>query len=201
MTVRPQEGRLFAVVGPSGAGKDTLIAGALAAKPGLSVVRRVITRPSSAGGEDFEGTSSEGFAARLEAGDFALHWHAHGLRYAIPRAGLAGLAQGADVLFNGSRLGLPEAAAAWPGLIVLHITAPPEVLSQRLAARGRETAPDIARRVARAALPLPDGLDVITIVNDDTPQIGITRFLAALQPRNNHAAAPFSLSAKDCRHD
>ena len=41
-------GRLFAIVGPSGAGKDTLIQGALAARPGLSVVRRVITRPTSA---------------------------------------------------------------------------------------------------------------------------------------------------------
>lgn len=41
-------GRLFAVVGPSGAGKDTLIAAALAARPDLAIVRRVITRPVEA---------------------------------------------------------------------------------------------------------------------------------------------------------
>ena len=74
-------GRLFAVVGPSGAGKDTLMAAARAARPGLVLVRRVITRPESAGGEDFEGVGETEFALRLAAGDFALHW-------AGPRAAL-----------------------------------------------------------------------------------------------------------------
>ena len=50
-------GRLFAIVGPSGAGKDTLIAGAKAHLPDLVVTKRVITRPAAAGGEDFEGVT------------------------------------------------------------------------------------------------------------------------------------------------
>ena len=77
---------IFAVVGPSGAGKDTLIQGALAARPDLRLVRRVITRPTDAGGEDFEGVTEDDFAARRRAGDFALHWQAHGLSYGIPKA-------------------------------------------------------------------------------------------------------------------
>ena len=76
--------RLFFVVGPSGAGKDTLLSGAIAADPALHWVRRVITRPESAGGEPFEGVSAPEFAARLARGDFALHWDAHGLRYGVP---------------------------------------------------------------------------------------------------------------------
>ena len=86
-------GRLFAIVGPSGAGKDTLIQGALAVRPGLSVVRRVITRPTSAGGEDFEGVTAAAFAARSKAGEFALTWQAHGLSYGIPKSALLPLAQ------------------------------------------------------------------------------------------------------------
>ena len=175
-------GRLFAIVGPSGAGKDTLIQGALAARPGLSVVRRVITRPTSAGGEDFEGVTAAAFAARSKAGEFALTWQAHGLSYGIPKSALLPLAQGEDVLFNGSRQGLPEASAMWPGLVVIHVTAPPALLAARLAARGRESAGDIAQRVERAALPLPPGLNIVTVVNDGSAAEGVARFLAALQP-------------------
>ena len=42
---------IFAIVGPSGAGKDTLIEGALKQRPDLRLIRRVITRPTGAGGE------------------------------------------------------------------------------------------------------------------------------------------------------
>lgn len=180
------QGRLFAIVGPSGAGKDTLIQGALAARPDLAVVRRVITRPREAGGEDFDGVTPETFAQRRAAGDFALDWQAHGLSYGIPKAALEPLSHGQDLLFNGSRLGLVRAAELWPALVVIHITASPAVLQARLTARGREDAADIARRVARAAEPLPGGLppglQIITVPNDASPEVGIARLLAALQP-------------------
>lgn len=179
-------GRLFAIVGPSGAGKDTLIQGALAARPDLHVIRRVITRPTDAGGEEFEGVTAAEFAERQAAGEFALDWQAHGLRYGIPAAALAPLANGADLLFNGSRQGLERAALLWPGLRVIHVTAPPQVLAARLMARGRESAQDIAARVARAGQPWPEGLSgglsVITVMNDASPETGIARFLDALQP-------------------
>lgn len=175
-------GRLFAVVGPSGAGKDTLIALARAARPDLAVVRRAITRPETAGGEDFQGISEPEFEARRAAGDFALHWRAHGLGYGIPRAELAPLDAGRDVIFNGSRAALQAAAAQFPGLVVIVITAPAAVLAARLAARGREAPADIAARVARAALQIPAGLARVEVMNDQSPEIGAARLLAALQP-------------------
>ncbi len=79
-------GRLFIVVGPSGAGKDTLIAGAKVLRPDLHWARRVITRAEVAGGEPFEGVSLEEFNTRRDAGEFALHWQAHGLSYGVPFA-------------------------------------------------------------------------------------------------------------------
>lgn len=176
-------GRVFAVVGPSGAGKDTLLSGAVAASCALHWARRVITRPESAGGEPFEGVTPEEFDFLSGAGVFALEWPAHGLRYGIRSTEFDGLATGVDVLFNGSRAALAMAAERFPGLIVLRITAPSRVLAERLAARGRESVAEIEARLARASYEVPAGLPVIDIANDATPAIGVARLLAALQPR------------------
>lgn len=175
-------GRLFAVVGPSGAGKDTLLAG-LCGPDGPHRVRRVITRPESAGGEPFEGVSEAEFARREAAGDFALVWRAHGLAYGIPHAELAPLAGGHDVVFNGSRGALTEALAAFAQLRVIHITAPARVLAARLAARGREAQEAVEARLAREVVAFAPGLPVIEVVNDSTPEEGIARLRAALQDR------------------
>lgn len=172
-------GRVFAVVGPSGAGKDTLLAG-VCGPGGPHWVRRVITRPATPGGEPFEGVSAAEFRLRQAADAFVLHWSAHGLAYGLPRSEFAPLAGGRDVLFNGSRAMLTQAAAVFPDLCVIHVTAPPDVLAARLAARGRESAAQIADRLARDA-PLPHRLPVITIANDSTPGDGIARLSAALQ--------------------
>ncbi len=169
---------LIAVVGPSGAGKDTLMMAAAKARPDLLIVRRVITRPEAAGGEDFEGVSDHAFAARKAAGQFALDWQAHGLSYGIPKDQLSrpGL-----ILFNGSRAMLSAAKAQFPGLQFLLVTAPVPVLAARLAARGRETAADIVVRLERASFTLPPGIAATVVVNDGTLAEGVTRFLAALQ--------------------
>jgi ribose 1,5-bisphosphokinase len=170
---------IFAVVGPSGAGKDTLIAGALAARPDLRLVRRVITRPTEAGGEAFEGVTEADFADRLARGAFALHWQAHGLCYGIPKDQLQGAG---DVIFNGSRAALPEAVRQLPDLRVILVTAPVATLAARLAARGRESEADILQRLHRADLSLPDGIVADIVLNDSTSADGVARLLAALQP-------------------
>lgn len=170
---------IFAIVGPSGAGKDTLLAGALQARPDLRLVRRVITRPSDAGGEDFDGVTEAEFTERQNRGDFALDWAAHGLRYGIPRSQIAGPG---DVVFNGSRAALFCAVQVFPDLRVIMITAPDEVLAARLAARGREKANDIRARLTRAAFELPPGIAATQVINDATPAIGTARLLAALYP-------------------
>lgn len=175
-------GRVFAIVGPSGAGKDTLIAAARQARPDLVIVRRVITRAESAGGEDFEGVSEADFLSRRAAGDFALDWKAHGLRYGIPAATLALASAGRDVVFNGSRAALERAVCILPDLTVIRVSAPSAVLMERLLARGRESREEIEARVLRASYDIPQGLPVIDVRNDGTLEQGVSRFLAALQP-------------------
>ncbi len=178
-------GKLITVVGPSGVGKDTLIEGARAARSDLRLVRRVITRPASAGSEDFDGISEAAFKKRLEAGDFAIHWAAHGLFYGIPAQIDDWLAEGATVLFNGSRAALGAAQARYPDMGVLLVTAPIEILAERLAARGRETAAEIAARIARKTDPVPE--DAEHIMNDATPEVGIARFLDAIMRLEGNA--------------
>lgn len=168
--------RVFAVIGPSGAGKDTLMAAALARDPGLRLVRRIITRPAAAGGEDFEGVTADEFAARKAAGEFALDWSAHGLQYAIPHIRGDG-----DRLMNLSRRVLPQAAAAFPGMQVLHVTARPEVLAQRLVARGREAAHDIAARITRDAAFDDAGLPVVEIDNSGALEPALDQFMTAIR--------------------
>ena len=159
-------GRLIGVVGPSGVGKDTVMAGLAARCPGLGLVRRVITRPADAGGEVFDGVSAARFEALCEDEAFCLHWAAHGLRYGIPREIEGHLAAGDDLLVNLSRSVLRQAQARFAGFVTLHLTAPRSVLAERLALRGRESAQQIEARLERSEFALPDGLErVIDVVN------------------------------------
>ena len=180
---------LVLVVGPSGAGKDTLMERAreaLAGQPGFRFVRRESTRPEGAGGEDHIAVTPELFAARRAAGAYAMAWEAHGLGYGIP-ADIAGdLDAGHVVVANVSRAVLLAASRRFAAR-VLEITAPVEVLARRLAARGRESEADIATRLARA-VPLPDGLDVVSVVNDGPVDAGVARVLAVL--RSTRPGAP-----------
>ncbi len=168
---------LVLVVGPSGAGKDTLLDGArmaLAGNARVRFVRRVITRPADAGGEDHEAVTETEFTTR----DFALQWQAHGLRYGIPIDILDDLGRGMTVVANVSRGVIAEAARRF-SVRVIEVTAPPEVLAARLVARGRETATDVAARLTRAVA-VPQGVEVVTVVNDGTVEQGVRAFLDAL---------------------
>lgn len=175
-------GQIFAVVGPSGAGKDSLIAGAMAKRPDLVWARRVITRLPEAAGEPFEAVTAAQFARRKAHGEFILDWQAHDLCYGIPMSICADLASGRSVIFNGSRVALPDAFAKFPNLTVLLVTASPPVLAQRLSQRGRESSVDIAQRLSRADFAMPAGITARVVTNDGSLEQGVAQFLAALQP-------------------
>ena len=87
-----------------------------------------------------------------QAGNFAMQWSSHGLRYGISVEIDESLSQGQVVIVNGSRRYLPRALARYPGMSVVEIHVDHGVLAQRLAARGRETSEQISRRLAQAVL-------------------------------------------------
>ena len=178
------------VVGPSGAGKDTLLQRVQASLDGdgrFRFVRRVITRPPVEDAEQHEPADPAAFEARREAGGFALSWRAHGWAYGIPADIDADLAADRVVVASISRTCIGEAASRFP-VRVIEITAPSDLLARRLALRGREDAVDAARRLSRA-VGVPADVEKDTIVNDGTIEQGARRLLAALT-RVAEAAQP-----------
>jgi len=174
------QGTLIPVVGPSGAGKDTMIDAARIARPDIYYPTRVITRPESAGGEVFRGVETAQFRDLVNQRYFAFHWSAHALFYGIPYDIIARLNAGHDVMFNGSRGIIEEARLRFKNVRVMVVTAPQDVLAKRLAARGREEVQDIANRLKRAAYTAPEGADVTVIQNDGSLKESLADFLAAL---------------------
>jgi ribose 1,5-bisphosphokinase len=177
-------GGFVLVVGPSGAGKDTLIGlarQALAGEPRVLFPRRVVTRASSAA-EAHDCLSSEAFDAAVASGAFCLWWRAHGLAYGIPQTAALAAHEGAVVICNVSRTVIAEARQRLSSVTVVQITASPEILAQRLVERGRTEDGDLlqrlTRRVERDDLP-PD----VVITNDTLPEVAAGQLLLHLQER------------------
>lgn len=177
--------RLIYVVGPSGAGKDSVLHGLRMAWTGLPPahwVRRTITRAAQAGGEAHESVSGEGFLRLRQAQAFAMDWQANGLSYGVRRTELAPLASGHCVFVNGSRAYLPQVLGQWPQATVVQISAPEELLRQRLQARQRESVQSISDRLARHVdVALPD--DAIRVANDGPVDDAVHMLRAALRSR------------------
>ncbi|MEM8974337.1 MAG: phosphonate metabolism protein/1,5-bisphosphokinase (PRPP-forming) PhnN [Pseudomonadota bacterium] len=180
-----RQGAWVFVVGPSGAGKDTVIEYArkvLKDDDLIRFARRVVTRPQNEF-EDHDTLSVEQFEAHNRRGEFILWWQAHQLHYGISRDWQDQVTQGRTVVCNVSRAILPNVERRLRSEIkIVLVTAPPEVLAARIAARGRDTpqgsrtARDLDGQVRAAA-------DLV-IENTGTPeQAGevLVRFLKSLR--------------------
>jgi guanylate kinase len=175
------KGRLALVVGPSGAGKDTLLDLARAAhkdNPHVVFARRVITRQPM--GEDHDTLDAEAFVQALQNGAFLLAWRAHGLHYGLPVSLRDDLRAGRLVVANVSRAVIPEAEALGANLTVLNVTAAPEVLARRIAARGRESHADIELRLKREQPIVTTRARLIDVRNDGALADGARHFMEAL---------------------
>ncbi|MUM78852.1 phosphonate metabolism protein/1,5-bisphosphokinase (PRPP-forming) PhnN [Pseudodesulfovibrio sp. F-1] len=145
-------GRLIYVIGPSGCGKDSVMAYARRRCPGseAAFAHRYITRSAEAGGENHIHLEPDEFEARARCGVFALHWNSHGHRYGIGCEVDAWMEAGFNVVVNGSRAYLPEAARRYPDMIPTLIAVETDILRQRLLARGRESTAEIECRLEQA---------------------------------------------------
>jgi len=183
------KGRLIYLIGPSGSGKDSLLDAArerLAAR-GVRIARRVITRSAQTQthslDEEAQAVSEDEFE-RLEAsGAFAMSWRANGLAYGIPLQIDQWLADGCDVIVNGSRGYLPQARLRYPNLLAVLLSVRPEVLRQRLLGRKRETLEQIEQRLARNAHfeTAANGMQILD--NSSDLELTAQEFLRILQTR------------------
>ena len=143
---------LVLVVGPSGAGKDTLLRFARERLAGAAVVfaHRYITREEG-GSENHVALTEPEFEARSRRGLFALEWRSHALRYGVGVEIDQWMALGCTVVVNGSRAYAGEAFGRYPRMTLVHVEAAQHVLAARLASRARETPDQVAARLARRA--------------------------------------------------
>lgn len=146
-------GQLYYVIGPSGAGKDSIIS-ALREQfvEDLVVAHRYITRAADAGGENHVELSDDEFFIRYSRNMFAMSWQAHGMSYGIGQEVYQWMDAGLSVVVNGSRAYLDAARDLFgERLVPVVVSVNPEVLEARLRARGRESEAEIALRLQRAA--------------------------------------------------
>jgi ribose 1,5-bisphosphokinase len=173
----PATGLFVAIVGPSGAGKDALIrglAGRLGEGDGVFYARRVVTRRADAF-EDHDTLTEDEFLAARAQGRFALAWSAHGLHYGVPCEFEAQLAAGHAVVCNVSRAVVDELRRRYRSSLVVLVTAQPETLAARLAARGREDDASRHERLERAAVAELAFEPDATIANDGALDEAVAR--------------------------
>ena len=178
-----RRGTLILVIGPSGAGKDSIIAGAaqlLRDDGRIAFARRVITRPAEAGNENHLPVSAPEFAAWRNSGRLMLHWQAHGLSYGLPGELGAALAAGRSVVANVSRTVVAEARRRLAPVTTVAVAASPETLAARLAGRGRESIAQIESRLRRAEAISSEPADFV-IDNDGPLDVAIDRFVELLR--------------------
>jgi ribose 1,5-bisphosphokinase len=176
---------LVYVMGPSGAGKDTLMAEARRRLPDrLVLAERLVTRPVVAGSLDRHVTE-ERMARLARCGRLALHWSCHGFGYGIEKAVDDSLRRGMAVLVNGSRGYFRRALAVYPALVPILITAEPGILRARLEGRAREGPGSISERLLR----IDEGFDLaheglLTIDNSCGLEGAVELFLGHIRGRS-----------------
>lgn len=175
-------GALIVVVGPSGAGKDTLIDHCRRRFAGDARVvfpARVISRERHHS-EAHEPATVDTFEVVAARDGYALAWAAHGLLYALPRTIDDDIRAGRAVVVNISRAAIAEARARYARVVVIYVDAPPTVRAARLAGRGRETKEEIYGRMARQVGAFDVATADVVIVNDTTPEAAADRLAASI---------------------
>ncbi|MDF1579814.1 MAG: phosphonate metabolism protein/1,5-bisphosphokinase (PRPP-forming) PhnN [Desulfuromonadales bacterium] len=166
-----KSGRLLYVIGASGAGKDSLLNYArqqLKHIPTIAFAHRYITRPASTDGENHIALSNEEFMVRVRNGMIVMHWQSHGNHYGVGSEINSWLANGIEVVVNGSREYLPTAAKLFPEIHPVLINVSEKVLLRRLLGRNRESTEEIAARINRSRqISIAEEWPNIHIINND----------------------------------
>ena len=150
-----RDGLLVVVSGPSGVGKDAVLARLRSLGRPYSTVVTVTTReprPSEQDGVHYVFVSKETFARMVESGDL-LEWATvYGNAYGVPRSPVReALARGQDVIVKTDVQGAATIKHTVPSAVLVFLAATShEDLERRLRHRRTENAGDLARRIATA---------------------------------------------------
>jgi guanylate kinase len=155
MATADQQGTLFIVSAPSGAGKTSLVKALRGACDGLAVSVSHTTRaqrPGEAHGRDYYFVSQDEFNRMALTGEFLEHARVFDNRYGTARRTVeAALADGKDVILEIDWQGARQIREQLPACRSIFILPPSRsALESRLRGRGQDDPAIIARRMADA---------------------------------------------------
>jgi len=167
------QGLLYMISAPSGAGKTSLVRRLLKATPDLALSISHTTRPMRPGerdGVDYHFVSREKFEDMVAAGAFLEHARVFDNFYGTSKHGLhEQLNQGADVLLEIDWQGARQVRAAFPEAVGVFVLPPSrEALEERLRGRGQDSDEVIARRMEQAVAEMSHYYEYdYLVINDD----------------------------------
>lgn len=168
-----RQGHLFIISAPSGTGKTTLCNSILKALSDLEYSISYTTRSPRKGeqeGVDYHFITQDLFCERIKSNDWAEWAEVHGNFYGTSAKFLEKtLNSGKDVLLDIDTQGAKKLWSRYPDAISVFIMPPSfEVLEERLAKRGTDSAESIARRLEDAKKEMREAASYdVVITNGD----------------------------------
>ena len=150
-----QQGNIFVVTAPSGAGKTTLVAALLAADQQIKLSVSYTTRAPREGeidGINYHFVSREAFVAMLQRSEFLESAEVYGNFYGTSQLWIQQqLDAGNDILLEIDWQGAQQVRKLFPQAIGVFILPPSlQALEQRLRGRGTDSEESISKRMASA---------------------------------------------------
>jgi guanylate kinase len=180
-------GLLVVVSGPSGVGKDAVLAALRRLHPQIHYPVTATTRPQRAGevdGRDYLFISPERFEQLVAEGGFLEHAEVYGRRYGVPKARVRDeLAAGRDVVVKVDVQGARTIRALAPDAVLVFLAAPSmDELERRLRERKTESAEQLAIRIetAREEMAQASWFDRVIVNGTDDVEGTVKELIAAM---------------------
>ena len=180
------QGLLFVVAAPSGAGKTSLVKALLENDAAIRLSVSYTTRsprPGEVNGRDYHFVSIETFREMAGRGEFLESAEVYGNYYGTSQAWIAGeIAAGHDILLEIDWQGAAQVKKCFPEAATLFILPPSiDALRERLSGRGQDSQAVIEKRMAAARDDISHATEFeYIIVNDDFDQ-ALLDFMAVVR--------------------
>ncbi|MGM0767789.1 MAG: guanylate kinase [Pseudomonadota bacterium] len=186
MSQAVEQGTLYVISAPSGAGKTSLVAEMLRNDEKLGVSVSHTTRPMREGeqhGVNYHFVSRDEFEAMIGRGDFLEHADVFGNYYGTSQVWVREtLARGQDVILEIDWQGAEQVRRLIPECVGIFIVPPsPEVLRERLTGRGTDAPEVVERRLAEAADECSHAMEFDFLVVNDNFDVALADLLAIVR--------------------